>query len=314
MKNGISEKQNREEWLILRRKGIGGSDIAGILGISPWQSPLDVWMDKTGRGDDKVETSAMKWGKILEDVVAREFAAETGYRVENLNRMIEHPGTPHFLANIDRLVSVDGKPAQVFGKIATDVLLECKTSNAFKVGEWGESGTDQVPEYYICQPMWYMAVTGAKLCHLAVLIGGNTFRRYEIKRDDEFIELIQRAADEFWSRNVMTDEPPPPDFSKDRKTLSKLYPGTNGETIKLPARAVEIKSSLDDIKDEIKRLEQQKEELTTEIHAMMGESSIGVLPDGSGGYSRKIQIRNIKPKEAYSYSFVDVRFSKKLAA
>jgi hypothetical protein len=63
-----------------------------------------------------------------------------------------------------------------------------------------------------------------------------------------------------------------------------------------------------------KPMQKQKEELTTEIHALLGESSIGVLPDGSGGYSRKIQIRNIKPKEAYSYSFVDVRFSKKLAA
>jgi putative phage-type endonuclease len=71
----------RDEWLAARRTGIGGSDIAAILGLSPWRTPLDVYRDKVD-GAEQPETEAMRWGRLLEDVIAREYAVRAGVRIQ----------------------------------------------------------------------------------------------------------------------------------------------------------------------------------------------------------------------------------------
>ncbi len=304
--------RTREQFLKDRKKGIGGSDAAAILGVSKWKSPLDVWLDKTGRDNEDKESEPMYWGNELEEPIARKYTKETGYRVENCHSILAHLEKPFLLANVDRLVSLDGKRPRNNGKIHTTKGLEIKTANAFVAGDWGEPGTDEVPEYYITQPMHYMGITGCLTWDVAVLIGGSDFRIYTVQRDEELIKLMFEASEQFWNDHVLKDIPPAVDPTLDSKAVDKLY-GFDGSEIVFPNEAISIKAELDRLNIAKKNTEKSIKQLRTQLKAMMGESNVAFLPDGSGGYRRKETTRNYKAKEAYSVTFTDMRFSKKLA-
>lgn len=115
---------NRDEWLTIRKQGIGSSDAASAVGLNPYKSQLELWMEKTGRDanlpkvDPKDDTSPMFWGTLLEHIVAAHYTKRTGHKVRRINAVLQHPGEPWMLANIDR---------EVTG--ASDVqILECKTA------------------------------------------------------------------------------------------------------------------------------------------------------------------------------------------
>ena len=123
-----SEMEDRAAWLKLRNKGLGGSDAGIIVGVNPWKSPYQLWLEKTGQvePEDISEKEAVYWGTQLEDMVAREFTKRTGKKVQR-HGMLESVAYPFLLANVDRLV------------IGEDAGLECKTTSAFKYKDWGET-------------------------------------------------------------------------------------------------------------------------------------------------------------------------------
>ena len=180
-----SKNATREEWLKVRKLGLGGSDMAAVLGLSPWRSPIDVWLDKTSDTVEEKESEPMYWGNVLEEVVAQEFAKRSGYKVRNNNFTLQSDEYPYLLANIDREI------------VGLDAGLECKTANAFKANEWDG---DNVPDAYYIQCQHYMAVTGKASWWIAALIGGNTFVYKEIKRNDEVIQAIIDTGAEFIRR------------------------------------------------------------------------------------------------------------------
>lgn len=96
---------SRAEWLAQRRTGIGGSDVAAILGLSPWRTPYQVWEDKTGRSDDQEETPALYWGRLLEDPIRQAYADRTGLTVTKPDRMFTSEAHPFMLANLDGIAS-----------------------------------------------------------------------------------------------------------------------------------------------------------------------------------------------------------------
>lgn len=101
---------SRDAWLAARRSGIGGSDIAAICGLSPYQTPYDVWLDKLGQGEEVDPNSpGIYWGTVLEDVVAREYAQRTGAKVQRVNTMMRHPEADFALAKINRYRNVRTK-------------------------------------------------------------------------------------------------------------------------------------------------------------------------------------------------------------
>lgn len=210
-------ERTREQFLADRRTGIGGSDIAAILGISPWSTPRDVWASKLGKIADKEETQAMYWGNVLEDVVAKEFSKRTGYKIQKHNRLVRHNEYPFLIANVDRLIITDPKkkPATKDGKIVTKALLECKTVSQYASAEWGDDGTEDIPEYYKSQCYWYMLVTGADVVYLAALIGGSDFRIYIINRNEQIINYLKETGIEFWNEYVATETMPPPQTMED---------------------------------------------------------------------------------------------------
>ena len=202
---------DRMEFLTARRLGIGGSDIGAIMGLSKWKSPVDVWMDKTGRTEPDLEMSeAAYFGVELESFVTAEYSKRSGNKVQRVNQMMRHPEHNWMLANIDRAVVADGSRARLDkdGKlVGIKGLLECKTSSAYAAKEWEN---DSAPLSYVAQCQWYMAVTGAEWCDLAVLIGGQKYVCHRIDRDESLIDAVIEAGRQFWFNNVLADSPPTP--------------------------------------------------------------------------------------------------------
>lgn len=113
-------------------------------------------------------------------------------------------------ANIDRAVinpEISGNVRLKDGKLTTDQILECKTANAYLAKLWGEND-DEIPDYYMTQCQWYMGITGAEICHLAVLIGGQDFRTYRILFDQELFDMLFEECRKFWFDHVLADVPP----------------------------------------------------------------------------------------------------------
>lgn len=206
------------DWHAERAKGIGGSDIAAVVGLSPWKSAFSLWHEKKGNipaGD--IDPELAYWGNTLEAVIADRFAADhTEYVVA--------PGGTHVgnvewaRANPDRLLHDHGDP---FPSNKPTAVLEIKTAR-FPDG-WGKTGTDEVPIHYRCQVAWYMHVLDVDTAHIAVLIGGSDYREYTIPRDRTDEASLLGAAESFW-QSVQADDEPPLDVSDSTyQTVRKLH-------------------------------------------------------------------------------------------
>lgn len=263
--------EEREKWLAERRTGIGGSDAGAILGVSPWATPVTVWLDKTGRATPKPETEAMRIGTELEDFVARRYEQETGRTVQRFNRML-HDGC--LLGNYDRLVVPDGaKIASHMGEVRTDTLLECKTSSAFG---WD----DGVPPQYVAQVMHYMGLSPS-LRHADVaclFLNVKQFKVFRVERDDEVIAAMREKLTDWWERYVVADTPPPPVNEDDCRLLwAKSNPG------KTVTASEEIEKRLGDYRvaeAKIKILEAESQKAKDAICAFMEDAEILVGLDG----------------------------------
>ena len=212
----MNTQVNHEKFLAGRKKGIGGSDVAAILGFSPYKSPYQLWLDKTGRSERKEsQNESAHFGNLLEDVVAKEFSRRSGMKVQRVKDQLslESQGDAWAIGNIDRAIinpEISGNVRLKEGVLTTDMILECKTASEYMSKLFGEEGSDHIPDYYLTQCLWYLKLTGAKVCYLAVLIGGNKFRMYRIERDDDLIESIFKQVKAFWFNHVIADVPPDP--------------------------------------------------------------------------------------------------------
>lgn len=215
----------RDDWLAVRRSGIGSSDAAAAVGLNPYCSQLELWIDKTGRGaalpqvDPHDEESPMYWGNILEPIVASHYSRRTGHRVRKINAVLQHPDPDKawMRANIDR---------EVIGTSEVQIL-ECKTAGINGARLW----KDGVPEYVQLQVQHQLAVTGKTAADVAVLLGGQHLEIHRILRDDRLIERLIVLEQAFW-RYVETDTPPPADGSASAEmALRCLYPEDAGNTV-----------------------------------------------------------------------------------
>lgn len=182
------------EDLAFRKTGLGGSDAAAAMGISPWTSPYDLWVEKTDPASPPLlDNPFMYWGTLLEPLLIEEYSRRTGFEIEPM-RGIRSNKYPWMLANLDGRVK--GKPR----------LLEIKTTT-FAAG-WGEPGTDEIPLYYAAQVHHYLTITEFEVADVAVLIGGSDFRLYRVERDKAIADAIVDEERAFWEL-VEKREPPP---------------------------------------------------------------------------------------------------------
>ena len=251
---------SHDEWLEHRRKSIGGSDAASIIGLNPWCSPYAVWADKLGKIPPKEDNEAMRLGRDLEDYVAKRFTEKTGKKVRRENSIIVNPDYPFAHANVDRLV------------IGEDAGLECKTTSIlnlkkFKNGEY--------PEQYYVQSVHYMMVTGAKKWYIAVLVLGVDFYVFEIERDEGEILALAQSEVAFWDY-VHRKSPPPTDGKKSTtEAITTMYPDSTDEgNVSLFAYESDLKQYMV-LSKRIKELEEMRDGYANKVKAYLGETMRG---------------------------------------
>jgi putative phage-type endonuclease len=290
----------REAWLEERRTGIGGSDAAAALGQSPHMTALELYHIKLGtplapRETDDERTS---FGQLMENVIAQQYARRFEVKLRRKNSIVRHPKYPWMLANVDRLI--EGKRKGVEIKNVDSIAYRFND-------EWGEPGSDQVPTPYLLQTAHYMCALDYPEWDLAACVGGNRLEVYHIVRDPELEEMLVDGEHEFW-QHVIKGEPPELDYRHATAIpfLKRLYSGTSGETIYLPAEAEAMHYCRMDFDEQEKLMKAGSDAARARLLQMMGVASVGLLPNG-GGYTRKIVERKAYEVEAAKY--VDFRFS-----
>lgn len=211
---GITEG-DKAAWLAERAGSVGASESAAIMGLSRWESPLSVYLRKTGDLPPAAENPKMRIGKLMEPVIATLYREETGREPLSLQRFVRSSGHPWMTATLD-CVCEDGR------------VVEFKNVGPTQAGEWGESGTDEVPAMYLIQATHQMICAGTDVADVAALISGNDFRTYTVPRDDRVAGRIVAATGEFIER-VRRREPPPVEPDRDGPLLSRLWPDAVGE-------------------------------------------------------------------------------------
>ncbi len=294
-----------EEWLKERTHGIGGSDAAVILGLNKWKSPMQLYMEKIGEIESDESSEAAYWGQVLEDVIAKEFARRTGKKVRNRYAILRHPEYPWMLANVDRLI------------VGERAGLECKTASEYLKDEWVG---DEVPAPYLIQCQHYMAVTGFDAWWIAVLIGGNKFQYKKIERDDEIIQMLIEAEEEFWNGHVVPRIPPEFDGSEaSEKLLRSLYPEAEPDTeTELPPEADKLIEALEQVNAEINELTEIKKSYENKLKGMLGEFERGITANHIVSWktytSNRIDTKRLKAErpdiyEQYLKSSISRRFT-----
>jgi putative phage-type endonuclease len=262
-----TENMDYAEWLGLRKKGIGGSDVSVICGVNRWKSPVELWMEKTNKLPYQEAGEAAYWGTQLESLVRNEFTKRTGIEVIQINQLLQSEDYPFMLANLDGICEHPN-----FGKC----VFEAKTSSAYRESEWREA----IPDEYVLQVQHYLSVTGYKGCYVAVLIGGNSFRWKFVERDEELIAMLIQLEAEFWDC-VQSDVPPALDGSEaSAKFLSQRFPDSLPESkIELPANAAELVRQYDEAREQLERIEEQKQEAENLLKQMLGDNETGIAGD-----------------------------------
>jgi len=257
--------ENRQEWLKERKGYIGGSDLGSICGLSSYRTALDVYLDKTSEDISSQTNAAMRWGNLLEDVIANEYSEVTGQRTEIEPNTIYHPEYKFLGANIDRWVG------------DKEYVLECKTAGFIKAKEWGDLGTDQIPESYLVQVAHYAAICDVPKVDIAVLIGGQDFRIYTYERNKELEDKLIKIACNFWHNHI--EKRIPPKCVSTRDTFN-LFPQSNYHEIVAEDNIIEKWEQLKAAKEEENRIAYTIEKLKTDIQEFMRDYD--VLIDNQG--------------------------------
>ena len=244
----------REQWLAERRLGIGGSDVAPILGLSPWATPLDVYLDKIGEAPEREDTPAMAWGRAMEPLLRQAYEAQTGRRVLVPAESFVHPEHAFMRANVD-------------GEIDDAIGFEGKTA---RTGEgWGEPGTDEVPDAYGLQVQHYMIVRGWVQVDIAVLIGGSDFRIYTVEADPQVQRDLIDLEREFWHRVETRNPPEPRTFAEVQQRFGRSSAAGMVEASEDVALAC---ATLRNVRREIKHLEDREAEAKAEVMRALGDT------------------------------------------
>jgi len=238
---------DRTDWLQKRRTGIGASDIAAIMGLSPWATPLQVWVSKTVDDIPEAEPSEdMAWGTRMESAIMDEAQERIGWMIDNRGDLWRNTERPWMLATPDGLIAdAAGNPA--------GSVVEAKKTDAWT---W-----DEIPTHYNLQVQWQMAVTGAPQAYIAALHRGRRLEIYPVMADPELQQELIEAGEHFW--HLVETETPPPATGEDNAFLATLYPTAEEQAVEVaPEIAFElrlaknlmttVKSRLDDAEAALK--------------------------------------------------------------
>ena len=277
---------SREDWLQVRKQGIGSSDAAAACGIHPYLSMLELWMIKTGRMSSNIDTSGnngiegyapLYWGNTLEPMVAKYYQEHTGNKVRRINAVLQHPDLDKafMLANLDYAITGNDEVQ----------ILECKTAGEHGAKLWKHG----VPLYVTCQVQHQLAVTGKQAAHICVLLCGHEAKIYKVERDEHLIASITEHERLFW-QYVEMDTPPTPDHSESAaRALKQLYPtakpsskidlrNDNGAN-KLFEQLLNYRASMEDI-------EQRHDQVKHQLQTLIKDNEVAIFDKGAISWKR----------------------------
>jgi putative phage-type endonuclease len=280
------EDCEREGWLEERRKGLGGSDAAAALGLSPWKSPLALYLEKIGEAKPYADTEPLIWGRALEPAIRREYERRTGIHVTKPAGAVLHAKHQFMRANLDGL--------------AADRVVEIKTARTDK--GWGEPGTDDVPQAYLLQCVHYMIVTGQQLADIALLIGGQDFRVYTIHRNKQLDELVIDGERVFWE-GVQKLAPP---AARTLEEINLRWRESRAQTIELPQEAAEACRRLAEIKDVLAETEAEAERCEAVVKAALEDSDVGTIDGVIACTWKQARASQVFDRDRFKVEFPDM--------
>lgn len=293
---------SRTAWLAQRKLGLGGSDIAAVLGMSPWTSPFALWAEKVGLLPDLDDpTEAMEFGSRAEDMLGRWFADRTGMSVAGEQTSVIG-AEPWMRCTVDGFV---------FDTPARDDMDESSIrfgeggafsiNDAIAVAEWkttsdrAEAWATQVPDHYATQATWTSIVTGIPVVWFGVLhiaFGRPQFRTYQFVPDAADKQLVLDAARAFWFDHCVTGVPPVVDGSDStRDALAAIYPEhVEGEVVELDDETIVLLEQRAECKSLEKITKATVQEIDNVVAAVLGSAEVALI-DGLPAYTYRSQRR-----------------------
>ena len=251
------KRDDREKWLELRSKYIGGADAASVCGLNEYQSPYALWAEKTGKVPPFAGNLRTRIGTELEPIIAKLFEEETGKKVQNCNFSLINSDYPWAIADIDRMV------------VGEDAILEIKSTSALNLKHYRDG--DYPARFYV-QCQHYLAVTGKQTAYLAVLIGNGDFRWFTIERNDDEIAALMESEKQFYEWMQTGDEPPANPV--DVESIELVHPVSNGTSIELFGQQNIMRNYLE-LKSRIAELEKEADGIAAVLKQDMGDAEKG---------------------------------------
>jgi putative phage-type endonuclease len=287
----MSVYEEKESYAISRAGGIGGTDMAAILGLSPWKRPIDVYAAKVDpESVPEIDNEMLWWGRNLEPIVRRRYAERFGVTVAEPNHL-----APFFTScrswGEDSTI-ITGKESWMLAapdgwipSVRSGLEVKC---SGRKSSEWGDEGSEDVPAHYAVQAAWYAAVCDAAGWNFAVLFSGNTLQQYRITRDLELERDMITAARSFWHDNIQKRVEPAIDESESYgKYLARKFSLNTGAVISNPSPEIldwAAKMKLADNAE--KEFAEIKREANNHLRALVGNAQKAMTPLGSIGWVR----------------------------
>ena len=284
------KRDDREKWLELRSKYIGGADAASVCGLNEYQSPYALWAEKTGKVPPFEGNLRTRIGTELEPIIAKLFEEETGKKVQNCNFSLINSDYPWAIADIDRMV------------IGEDAILEIKSTSALNLKHYRDG--DYPARFYV-QCQHYLAVTGKQTAYLAVLIGNGDFRWFTIERNDDEIVALMETEKQFHEWMVTGEEPPANPV--DVESIELVHPVSNGTSIELFGQQNIMRDYLE-LKSRISELEKEADGIAAVLKQDMGDAEKGT--DGQYVCTWANRTRTTFDKKAFQKDNPNIDLSK----
>jgi len=279
--------KTKEQWLELRKKGIGGSDAPAIAGVSAFSNPIKLWLEKTGQTEPNEPSERMEIGNYVEETIVKIFEAKTGKKTKKGNYIIQHDEYPYILGSVDRWI------------VGEKAILECKSTASYNIKDILEKPFDS----WIIQCQHYLAITGYQKAYLAILAGNEKFIIHEVERDDELIAYLLELEKQFWHYIETNTMPEVNEKDLDIETIQKIYAKDTSKTIDLPAiNKLQIEKYIENQK-KIKELQKENECIKKDMLLLMQDAGVAVCDN----YILKVGVVKkegyyVKPQEYQTFS------------
>jgi putative phage-type endonuclease len=286
----VAISEEKESYLSSRQGGIGGTDAAAILGISPWKRPIQIYEGKINPGaQPELDKELLWWGSALEPIVRGRYAERFGVDITAPAALASiFPNSKPWRDStlvIGRESWMLGAPDGWIASVNSGLEVKCSSRRS---DEWGIEGSDEVPAHYLVQVAWYQAVCEAQGWNFAVLFSGNTLEQFRIRRDMDLERDMIEVCRSFWFDNVLKHVEPDIDESESYgRYLARKFSLNTGAIIKDPGpEIIDWTVKMKDAEDAEKQAAADKQLANNHLRALIGDAQKAITPMGSVGWVR----------------------------